>query len=179
MFHYSETFDIVKIERDLKIPLKAGLCMNYIDMLVIFAGLLIVSAILFLIVKAVFDMRKKPMPMDFMEGREFEHFCAELLEQKGFISVEVTRQSRDYGVDILAEKDGITYAIQCKCYSEPVGIKAVQEAYAGRDFYDCMVGVVLTNQYFTAPAVEVSKKLKILLWDRGYIERMMEEDTFR
>ena len=114
-----------------------------------------------------------------MEGREFEHFCAELLEQKGFISVEVTRQSRDYGVDILAEKDGITYAIQCKCYSEPVGIKAVQEAYAGRDFYDCMVGVVLTNQYFTAPAVEVSKKLKILLWDRGYIERMMEEDTFR
>jgi restriction system protein len=32
-----------------------------------------------------------------------------------------------------------------------------------------MVGAVLTNQYFTQPAVEAAKKLKILLWDRDYI----------
>ena len=79
------------------------------------------------------------------------------------------------GIDILAEKDGVTYAIQCKRYSAPVGVKAVQEAYAGRDYYDRMVGCVLTNQYFTQPAVEAAKKLKILLWDRGYLESMMEE----
>jgi restriction system protein len=149
--------------------------MNYIDMLVMFAGLLIVSAILFLILKRWKQLHPLVQPMDSMEGVEFEHFCAKMLEQKGFLEVEVTKSSRDYGVDILAQKDGITYAIQCKCYSEPVGIKAIQEAYAGRDFYDCMVGVVLTNQYFTAPAVEVAKKLKILLWDRGYIDRMLEE----
>ena len=84
--------------------------------------------------------------------------------------------SSDTGIDLVGlTNDGDYWAIQCKCYSEPVGIKAIQEAYAGRDFYDCMVGVVLTNQYFTAPAVEVAKKLKILLWDRGYIDRMLEE----
>ena len=77
--------------------------------------------------------------------------------------------------DILAERDGVTYAIQCKCYGDSVGVKAVQEAYAGRDYYDCMVGAVLTNQYFTGPAVEAAKKLKILLWDRGYLESMIEE----
>lgn len=116
-------------------------------------------------------------PLDEMEGHDFEYYCADLLRDHGFIDVEVTKGSGDYGVDILAEKDGITYAIQCKRYSEPVGVKAVQEAYSGRDYYDRMVGAVLTNQYFTQPAVDVAKKLKILLWDRGYLEQMMEESA--
>lgn len=113
--------------------------------------------------------------IDEMEGRDFEYFCAELLEKRGFIDVVVTRGSGDYGVDILAEKDGVTYAIQCKRYTAPVGVEAVQQIYSGRDYYDRMVGAVMTNQYFTAPAVEAAKKLKILLWDRGYMDSMMEE----
>ena len=113
-----------------------------------------------------------------MEGHEFEYYCADLLRKKGFLEVEVTKGSGDYGVDVLAEKDGITYAIQCKCYQTPVGVRAVQEAYAGRDYYDRMVGVVMTNQYFTAPAVDAARKLKILLWDRGYLDSMLEEDYF-
>ncbi|MBO5336426.1 MAG: restriction endonuclease [Lachnospiraceae bacterium] len=119
--------------------------------------------------------RKKPDDIDLMEGHDFEYFCADLLRRRGFQEVEVTKGSGDYGIDILAEKEGVTYAIQCKCYAAPVGVKAVQEAYAGRDYYDRMVGAVLTNQYFTTPAVEAAKKLKILLWDRGYLESMLEE----
>lgn len=135
--------------------------------------LLLVSGLLYLI----YHIRKRQIPseIDEMEGHDFEYFCAQLLEKRGFLDVEVTKGSGDYGVDILAEKDGVTYAIQCKCYHSPIGVKAVQEAYAGRDYYDRMVGAVLTNQYFTSPAVEAAKKLKILLWDRGYLERMMEE----
>lgn len=119
--------------------------------------------------------KMRPRHFDELEGHEFEHYCAELLKKKGFIDVEVTKGSGDYGVDILAEKEGVTYAIQCKCYTAPIGVKAIQEAYAGRDYYDRMVGAVLTNQYFTTPAVEAAKKLKILLWDRGYLESMLEE----
>lgn len=127
----------------------------------------------------VFRRRRRqycPADIDLMEGHDFEYYCAELLRQRGFQEVEVTRGSGDYGIDILAEKDGISYAIQCKCYTAPVGVKAVQEAYAGRDYYDRMVGVVLTNQYFTQPAVEAAKKLKIVLWDRGYLESMIGEN---
>ena len=29
-----------------------------------------------------------------------------------------------------------------------------------------------------APAVEAARKLKILLWDRGYLEEMMEETSW-
>lgn len=114
---------------------------------------------------------------DLLDGHEFEYYCADLLRKRGFQEVEVTKGSGDYGIDILAERDGVTYAIQCKCYGDSVGVKAVQEAYAGRDYYDCMVGAVLTNQYFTGPAVEAAKKLKILLWDRGYLESMAEESS--
>ena len=136
---------------------------------------IIVFLIIFLIVMRIRKNRAYGREFDLLEGHEFEYYCADLLMKRGFQEVEVTRGSGDYGIDILAERDGVTYAIQCKCYSVPVGVKAVQEAYAGRDYYDCMVGAVLTNQYFTQPAVEAAKKLKILLWDRGYLESMIEE----
>lgn len=139
---------------------------------------IIVIILLSVVAGVVALMRRRPAgyaDIDLMEGHDFEYFCAELLRGHGFLEVEVTKGSGDYGIDILAEKDGVTYAIQCKCYAAPVGVGAVQEAYAGRDYYDRMVGAVLTNQYFTAPAVEAAKRLKILLWDRGYLEMMMEE----
>ena len=148
---------------------------NYAKVLTIIIFIILIAGIgigCFFLVRA---KKKRPGDIDLMEGHDFEYFCADLLRKRGFQDVEVTKGSGDYGIDILAEKEGITYAIQCKCYAVPVGVKAVQEAYAGRDYYDCMVGAVLTNQYFTAPAVEAAKKLKILLWDRGYLESMMEE----
>ena len=135
--------------------------------------------VLFLALAAVWifirKQRKKTDAFEDMEGHEFEFFCADLLRDRGFVEVEVTRGSGDYGIDILAEKDGVTYAIQCKRYGTPVGVKAIQEAYAGRDYYDRMVGAVMKNQYFTSPAVEAAGKLKILLWDGGYLEEMMAE----
>lgn len=136
--------------------------------------LLAVMAGIFYYIRRVLRNRRG-RDMDEMEGHDFEYFCADLLERQGFLEVEVTRGSGDFGVDILAEKDGVTYAVQCKRYQGPVGVDAVLQTYAGKDYYDCMVGAVMTNQYFTAPAVQAAKKLQILLWDRGYIEGMMDE----
>ena len=151
--------------------------MNTKAYITIIIASIIVFLIIFLIVMRIRKNRAYGREFDLLEGHEFEYYCADLLMKRGFQEVEVTRGSGDYGIDILAERDGVTYAIQCKCYSAPVGVKAVQEAYAGRDYYDCMVGAVLTNQYFTQPAVEAAKKLKILLWDRGYLESMAEESS--
>lgn len=145
----------------------------------ILAAVIVLAAIMvaiFIIKLARFiKNRNQNKQLDSMEGLDFEYYCADLLRMRGFYEVEVTKSSGDYGIDILAEKEGVTYAIQCKRYAAPVGVKAVQEAYAGRDYYDRMVGCVLTNQYFTQPAVEAAKKLKILLWDRGYLEEMIAE----
>ncbi len=147
-----------------------------INTIIIVIASIAVLLLLSVILLRINNKRKFTKEYDLMEGRDFEFFCADLLQKRGFLDVEVTKGSGDNGVDILAEKDGVSYAIQCKRYDEPVGVKAVQEAYAGRDYYDKMVGVVMSNQYFTKNAVEMARKLKILLWDRGYLEEMLEEE---
>jgi restriction system protein len=110
---------------------------------------------------------------DSMDGHTFEYFCANLLKNNGFINVTVTPGSGDHGVDILAEKDGISYAIQCKCYSSNINNAAVQQANAGKCIYKKDIAVVLTNQYFTNQAKEEAKILGVKLWDRNYLNSLM------
>lgn len=100
-----------------------------------------------------------------MDGYQFEYQCAEILRRNGFSKIEVTQQSGDQGVDIIAHKHRKKYGIQCKYYSYPVGNKAVQEAYAGADFYDCDKAMVMTNVTFTRAATELAQKLEVELWD--------------
>ena len=113
--------------------------------------------------------------IDNMDGHKFEYYCAELLEKNGFENVEVTRGSGDHGIDILAEKDGITYAIQCKCYSSNIGNAAVQQAHTGKSIYRKDIAVVLTNQYFTAQAKEEANILGVKLWDRDKLQEMIKK----
>lgn len=111
---------------------------------------------------------------DSMTGTEFEIFCANLLKRNGYINVSGTKASGDQGIDILAQKDGVRYGIQCKCFSGNVGNSAVQEAYAGKTFYNCHVAVVLTNRQFTESAVELANKNGVLLWSRGKLLELMK-----
>ena len=139
-------------------------------------GLLVIIVISMIVVIIMILRRRNifPHPMDDMEGHDFEYYCADLLRYNGYDDVEVTKGSGDFGVDILAKKDEVTYAFQCKCYDKPIGVKAVQEVYAGRDFYDRMIGVVMTNQYYTQPAEELASKLKIILWDRDRLKKLAD-----
>ncbi len=148
-----------------------------LTILAMLGGFVVSMAVLFFLIDFFFRRRRdrRIRKMDELEGHDFEFFCADLLKAHGFIGVEVTRGSGDFGVDVLAEKDGVTYAIQCKRYNGPVGVEAVLRTYGGLAYYERMVGVVMTNQYFTSPAVEAAKKLRILLWDRGYMDAMIEE----
>lgn len=115
--------------------------------------------------------------IDHMEGHAFEHWCADILKKNGFENVEVTQASNDQGVDVLAEKDGIKYAVQCKCYSSDLGNTPIQEVNAGKAIYHCHVGAVMTNRYFTAGAKEAAKANNILLWDRDYIAELLKNNS--
>ena len=114
---------------------------------------------------------------DDMDGWEFEEYVGELLVRDGYIHVEVTRGSGDQGVDVLAERDGVSYAIQCKHYQAKISNKAVQEAYAGAEFYGCDVPVVVTNSYFTPSAEELADGIGVELWDREELNRMVKKST--
>ena len=113
--------------------------------------------------------------IDSMDGHAFETFTADLLRKLGYIDVSVTQGSGDQGVDVLATREGIKYAIQCKNYTGKLGNSPVQEVYAGMRIYDCHVGVVLTNNYFTTGAEEAAKATGVLLWDRDKLGEMIEQ----
>lgn len=112
---------------------------------------------------------------DSLSGEEFEEFCADVLRGNGYTDVEVTKGSGDHGVDVLAKKDGLKYAIQCKRYSKPVGNKAVQEVYSGKDIYKADVAVVMSNMDFTQQAIEDARKLNVELWNRDKIYSLQKK----
>lgn len=109
--------------------------------------------------------------IDLMDGHEFEYWCAALLRENGFQQVEVTQASGDDGVDILAEKDSIRYAIQCKRYNTYLGNKPIQEVHTGKAVYNCHVGAVMTNQYFTDGGKRAAMATGTLLWDRDWLRK--------
>ncbi len=101
-----------------------------------------------------------------MPGLEFEQISAQLLRENNFNSVYVTQGSGDFGADITAHKDGHSYVIQCKKYSNKVGLKAVQEVYASKIHYKADKAVVLTNSFFTPAAEKLAEETEVELWDR-------------
>lgn len=110
---------------------------------------------------------------DDMNGYQFEQFCANILRKNGFENIELTQGSGDHGIDILAEKDDITYAIQCKCYSSNIGNTAVQQAHTGKSLYHKDIAVVITNRYFTTQAIEEAGALGVKLWDRDFLDKQI------
>ena len=119
------------------------------------------------------------IPFDNMDGHTFERYCANVLAENGFRNVQVTQGSGDQGVDIIAYKEDIKYGIQCKCYASDIGNRAVQEVFAGKAFYQCHVGVVLTNRYFTKSAIELASRNGVILWNRDKLLHMVDKYNAR
>lgn len=59
-----------------------------------------------------------------MSGVDFEHYVTHLLTQQVYINVSLTEQY-DYGVDIVADNDGVRWGIQVKRYAELVKAEVV------------------------------------------------------
>lgn len=124
--------------------------------------------------RGAFNDATKEKRIGMMDGIAFENFCVALLKANGFTDVQTTAVSGDQGVDIVAVKDSIRYAVQCKCYSHPLGNTPVQEVNAGKAFYNCHVGVVMTNQTFTQGGIDLAAKTQTLLWGMDKLLEMME-----
>ncbi len=112
--------------------------------------------------------------VDTMDGYKFEHYCGDLLQYNGFTDVTVTQDRGDKGVDIIAQKNGQKYAIQCKRSEKSIGNKAIQEIYTGKDYYDCNVAAVLTNNTFTNSALDMAEKTNVILWDRQILNEFQQ-----
>ncbi len=121
---------------------------------------------------------KKLLDVDYdnLSGIEFEKYAAHVLSLNGFENIKFTPASGDHGIDILAVKNDISYAIQCKCYSSNIGNSAIQQAHTGKSIYHKDVAVVLTNQYFTPQAISEANTLNVKLWDRNKLNSLIKRE---
>lgn len=113
-----------------------------------------------------------------MTGEEFELYVYRLLRKNGYKDVTLTKKSHDYGIDILAKKRKKMYAFQCKYYSKPVGVAAVQQVYAGCEYYGYDIPVVITNQTYTKQAITLASTNGVVLWDRDDLKSLKRKARF-
>lgn len=108
--------------------------------------------------------------IDVMEGKEFENYVAERLRQVGW-TVEATSATGDFGVDLIAEKDGRRVAVQCKRLSHAVGVGAVQQVVSGGSHHNCFRTAVVSNQEFTEPAKQLARTHNCQLVGRAWLPK--------
>jgi restriction system protein len=106
-----------------------------------------------------------------MDGIEFEEHIANVLKSQGYTNIQLTEQF-DYGVDIVASKNGIRWGIQVKRYSGLVKAEAVRQVVTGLRMYGCDRAMVITNSVFSRVAVRLAESNDCVLVDRGKLARM-------
>ncbi len=124
-------------------------------------------------VKRLFGNKSKYELRDFevMTGKQFEHAIQEILEAKDFKTR--TLPWNDYGADLIAEKEGLRFVIQCKRYSNNVGLEAVQEAYTACRYYGCDKAWVITNSEFTFQAERLAEKIGVRAMNGKELEKIL------
>jgi restriction system protein len=105
------------------------------------------------------EVRRRPdagmMAIDTMTGTQFEDYVAARLRRAGW-HVTFTSVSGDYGVDLIAERDDKSVAVQCKRHGKPVGVAAVQQVVSGARHHGCTKSIVISNQEFTQAAKQLA-----------------------
>jgi len=120
------------------------------------------------------DERVNLHTIDQLTGYEFEGLLKKLFSKMGY-DVEQTRLSGDQGADLIIVKFGERKVVQAKRAIGKVGNKAVQEIVAAISMYRSHRGMIVTNNYFTAAAVELANANGIELIDRDGLEELIDQ----
>jgi len=109
-----------------------------------------------------------PSDIDFenMDPFEFELLVEKLIQKMCFTTKE-RKRTRDGGVDIFASNykpiyEG-KYVIQCKKYSEPVGVSIIRDLYGVVHSTNANKGILITNSTFTSDSKKFVKNKQIEL----------------
>ena len=153
----------------------------FLIVLIIFAGAIIASIVI------IISERKKRLEweqklresgiseVDTMTGKVFEMYLEGILKARGY-GVRLTSTTGDFGADlILSTDENTTIVVQAKRYSKKVGVRAVQEIVSAKSYYGADECWVITNNYFTSPALELADSNGVILFDRDELVEWMIE----
>jgi restriction system protein len=114
--------------------------------------------------------------IDKMSGYEFEEYLYVLFKRLGY-SVTRTKKSGDYGADLLLHKDLNRIVVQTKRHSKKVSTRAIQEVVAAKAHYKAQQCWVVTNNYFTTPAIQLANSNNVRLYDREQLAELILKDN--
>lgn len=126
------------------------------------------------------------------DGKWFEEYVATLYRTMGHRAYTTTEMRKmgtlpklimkqrgvgEQGVDVVVDTNDRTgnkrMLVQCKHYSQNVGNSAVQEIVGALKMYKGDHAVVITNQYFTEPAINLAAVNGVTLIDRKRLPQLI------
>lgn len=128
------------------------------------------------------ELIRNPGDIHRLTPREFEELIAYLLEKLGY-EVDLTKQTRDGGVDIFAvRKEAIgefLTIVDCKKYSvnRPIGIELVRGLYGTLNIEKASHAMIATTSRFTSDAkqFEAQHRFQVSLKDHSDILNWMKK----
>lgn len=98
--------------------------------------------------------------LDELSGYDFEDMMMEVYQKQGYENVRNPGKSGDEGRDILMEKNGKTYVVECK-HIKKVGRPKVQKLHSAVSTYPAedATGILVTTGEFTRQAKEYTEKV--------------------
>lgn len=112
-----------------------------------------------------------------MHPFKFEDYVAKLYKNMGY-SVKQTKRTGDGGKDMIATKNGQTYFVECKRYSDPINVHKMRDfvgacVLGGKD----VKGIYVTTSSFTNDAKSAANRIGIQMIDGNKLMSMIRSKT--
>ncbi|QYZ70939.1 restriction endonuclease [Neotabrizicola shimadae] len=106
---------------------------------------------------------------------EFEAWCRRALSRSDW-NARIAPAGAAQAATILAERDGVTMAVQCRLSAQPVGTKAVQEVLTARRLYQRQIAVVVSNEGFMPLARSMAQAEGVCLLHHSELDGIAPEE---
>lgn len=106
---------------------------------------------------------------------QFERIVAYVYEQRGFSVTRKGGANPDGGVDMVIEKNGQRFAVQCEQWkTQDVGVKAIREFLGALTDSKIERGIFITLNGYTGEAKQLAEKHGIEIINETGLRRMVE-----
>ena len=124
------------------------------------------------------NMIKKHIDTNFMQINpyDFEEFTKHLFGQMDYSAIQ-TKNTGDFGADVIAKKGEDTVLIQCKRNSvgNNVSNVIVQQTLGAMWKYEANKSIIVTTSDFTVSAHHQARNAPVELWNGTYFKKIVKE----
>ena len=120
----------------------------------------------------------RQIPIETLDGYEFQKFVANLFKQLGFVNVELGPPTADGGIDISIEEKStighMRFVVECKHHPEKaIGRPVVQKLHSAVMHTPTLdKGIIVTSGHFSSQAIRYAEEVGIELIDIEKLEEL-------